>query len=122
VIARALCAAGLHLSLGLHHHNRYNAFVLADDIMEPFRPLVDAGVVQCVGRFGPQCRLTSKIKKVIISRVVGRYQYNGEQRSLFDWLSLVASSLVAVFSGEQQKMYLPEFSSCYEEDRRSFRV
>ena len=39
--ARQLCAAGLHPSLGLHHHNRFNAFCLADDLMEPFRPFVD---------------------------------------------------------------------------------
>lgn len=39
--ARQVCAAGLHPSLGLHHHNRFNAFCLADDLMEPFRPAVD---------------------------------------------------------------------------------
>ena len=38
IIARAICAAGFHPSLGIHHHNRYNAFCLADDLMEPFRP------------------------------------------------------------------------------------
>ena len=40
-VARQVCAAGLHPSLGLHHHNRFNAFCLADDLMEPFRPIVD---------------------------------------------------------------------------------
>ena len=40
-VARQLCAAGLHPSLGLHHHNRFNPFCLADDLMEPFRPAVD---------------------------------------------------------------------------------
>ena len=39
--ARHVCAAGLHPSLGLHHHNRFNPFCLADDLMEPFRPSVD---------------------------------------------------------------------------------
>jgi CRISPR-associated protein Cas1 len=41
IVARALCASGLHPSLGVHHHNRYDTFCLADDLMEPFRPLVD---------------------------------------------------------------------------------
>lgn len=40
-VARQLCGAGLHPSIGLHHHNRFNAFCLADDLMEPFRPAVD---------------------------------------------------------------------------------
>lgn len=44
--ARQICAAGLHPSLGLHHHNRFNAFCLADDLMEPFRPAVDRAVLE----------------------------------------------------------------------------
>ncbi|MBE7559701.1 type II CRISPR-associated endonuclease Cas1 [bacterium] len=43
-VARAVCAAGLHPALGLHHHNKYSGFPLADDLMEPFRPLVDRAV------------------------------------------------------------------------------
>ena len=43
--ARQLCAAGLHPSLGLHHRNRFNAFCLADDLMEPFRPAIDRAVL-----------------------------------------------------------------------------
>jgi len=45
IVLRAICAAGLHPGLGLHHANRANAFALADDLMEPYRPLVDAMVV-----------------------------------------------------------------------------
>lgn len=44
--ARQLCAAGLHPSIGLHHSNRFNAFCLADDLMEPFRPAVDRAVLK----------------------------------------------------------------------------
>ena len=44
-VARQICAAGLHPSIGLHHSNRFNAFCLADDLMEPFRPVVDRAVV-----------------------------------------------------------------------------
>jgi len=40
-VSRAIVAAGLHPTIGLHHHNQFNAFALADDLMEPFRPLVD---------------------------------------------------------------------------------
>jgi CRISPR-associated protein Cas1 len=41
-VARAVIAAGLHPTIGIHHANRGNAFALADDLVEPFRPLVDA--------------------------------------------------------------------------------
>ena len=45
ITARAICAAGLHPALGIHHKNQYNAFVLADDLMEPFRPVIDRAVL-----------------------------------------------------------------------------
>jgi CRISPR-associated protein Cas1 len=48
--ARALCGAGLHPGLGIHHHNRYSGFPLADDLMEPFRPWVDAAVRSALGQ------------------------------------------------------------------------
>src|SRR3546814_3945007 len=41
-VARSIIGAGLHPAIGLHHHNRLNGFALADDLVEPFRPLVDA--------------------------------------------------------------------------------
>lgn len=44
-MGRAMCGAGLHPALGLHHHHRENPFCLADDLMEPCRPLIDAAVV-----------------------------------------------------------------------------
>ncbi|MDK7751321.1 type II CRISPR-associated endonuclease Cas1, partial [Brevibacterium sp. UMB10442] len=46
IIARALVASGLLPTLGIHHHNRYNAYCLADDIMEPYRPYVDNLVIK----------------------------------------------------------------------------
>ncbi len=52
--ARAVCAAGLHPSLGLHHDSRANAFALVDDLMEPFRPLVDATVRELVDEYGEE--------------------------------------------------------------------
>jgi CRISPR-associated protein Cas1 len=47
-VSRAICAAGLHPSIGLHHSNRANAFALADDLMEPYRPIIDRGVYNLV--------------------------------------------------------------------------
>ncbi|MEM6665404.1 MAG: type II CRISPR-associated endonuclease Cas1 [Pseudomonadota bacterium] len=48
VVARAICAAGLHPTIGLQHSNRGNAFALADDLMEPYRPIVDRAVYNLV--------------------------------------------------------------------------
>ena len=50
-VARALAGSGLLSTLGIHHHNKYNAFCLADDIMEPYRPLVDAKVIEIINTF-----------------------------------------------------------------------
>lgn len=58
--ARAVIAAGLHPSIGLHHANRGNAFALADDLMEPFRPLVDCTAREIARAHGPQVNTEAK--------------------------------------------------------------
>ena len=50
-VARALSGSGLLNTLGIHHHNKYNAFCLADDIMEPYRPLIDAKVLEIIDKY-----------------------------------------------------------------------
>ncbi len=50
-VARALAGSGLLPTLGIHHHNKYNAFCLADDIMEPYRPIVDAKVMEIMQNY-----------------------------------------------------------------------
>ncbi len=62
--ARAVTSAGLHPSLGVHHHNRANPMVLVDDLMEPFRPLVDYAVVDLV-RAG-QTEVTAEVKQTLV--------------------------------------------------------
>lgn len=61
--ARSLCAAGLHPSLGIHHSNRYNAYCLADDFMEPFRPFVDLRVYRLVGEHGNERSLDGELRR-----------------------------------------------------------
>lgn len=58
--ARAVCGAGLHPTIGLFHSNRSNAFALADDLMEPFRPLVDCTVRSLVANYGVQVDSNAK--------------------------------------------------------------
>ena len=58
--ARAVVAAGMHPTIGLFHSNRGNAFALADDLMEPFRPLVDCAVKSIVGQRGSEVDTEAK--------------------------------------------------------------
>jgi len=108
IVARAACAAGLHPSLGLHHHNRYNSFCLADDLMEPLRPMVDRAVWQLVQEGGPETPLGPRTKTVILEAVCARVQVQGESRTLFDAASILAASLVAVFEKKAKCLVLPE--------------
>lgn len=110
VVARALCAAGLHPSLGLHHHNRYDAFCLADDLMEPFRPLVDRAVVRLLAKTAPEAPLDRETKAGLLAALTGRLELGGESRTLFDILGRVAASLAAVFAGSRAKLALPDFN------------
>ncbi len=107
-VTRALCGAGLHPSLGLHHHNRYNAFALADDIMEPFRPVVDEAVVGLVRERGPQAPLDREAKRRLLGALTGRVSFKGESRTLFDAAARTASSLVRVLEREGRQLVFPD--------------
>jgi CRISPR-associated protein Cas1 len=107
IVARALCGAGLHPSFGVHHHNRYDAFCLADDLMEPFRPLVDRVVARLRDEHGPKVALDKESKRVILEGVLARYMAEGESRTIFDWASHIASSLAAVIEGREDKLHVP---------------
>lgn len=106
--ARALCGAGLHPSLGLQHHNRYNPFCLADDLMEPFRPLVDRAVYDWIQDHDPDEPLDKHAKAFLIAPTLRAWEWQGEARSLFDWLARGASSLAAALNDPQTKLQLLE--------------
>ncbi len=108
IVARALAATGLHPSLGLQHHNRYDPFCLADDVMEPFRPLIDNAVATLVAPGGLEAKLTPTLKQKILEPLFDRYLVMGAQRSLFEVLGITAFSLVGMLQGESKKLILPE--------------
>ncbi len=108
IVARAICAAGLHPSLGLHHHNRYNPYCLADDLMEPFRPTVDRSVAEYVSTHDAIYGVESAAKQHILSDLTARYVIAGEQRTLFDTAARMATSLADVFLGNARKLELPD--------------
>jgi CRISPR-associated protein Cas1 len=108
VVARAVCGAGLHPSLGLQHHNRYDQFSLASDFMEPLRPLVDRRVALWIKDNDPAQPLGREAKAWLLRIVQDRYSIDGELRTLFDVVSRSAASLARAISGEEKILQLPE--------------
>jgi len=108
IVARAVCAAGLHPSLGLHHHNRYDAFRLADDLMEPFRPVVDRMVFYYCREHGAGAPLDRDAKAVMVRTLMGRFTTEGEARTLFDIAARAAALLVDVFAVKAKTFKFPE--------------
>ena len=108
VTARALCAAGLHPSLGLQHHNRYDTFCLANDLMEPFRPMVDRTVYAFVQEHDPTVPLDKEAKNYLIRPFFDKYDFEAESRTLFDLIARAASSLARAIMGESRELSIPE--------------
>lgn len=105
--ARAVCAVGLHPSVGLHHHNRYSQFTLADDLMEPFRPIVDRAALVIGASHELGDPLGKEPRAAMLNELLGRFWWDDEQRSLFDILSRCASSLAASFLKREALLALP---------------
>lgn len=109
IVARATCGVGLHPGLGLHHHNRYDPFPLVDDLMEPFRPVVDRVVVEMERVRGPDLELDREAKSTLIQGLMAKQESNGESRTLFDFAERLASSLAAALMGSGSELAIPEF-------------
>jgi len=110
-VARALCSAGLLPALGIHHRNRYNAFCLADDMMEPFRGFVEQKVrdifVTSEDREGLE-RLEQGTKAGLLEILYDPVVIAGFKGPLMVGLHRTMASLVRCFAGEQKKLELPE--------------
>jgi CRISPR-associated protein Cas1 len=100
MVARALVASGLNVTLGLHHHNRSNAYCLADDVMEPFRPIVDREVAVASGDLGPTMEINRESKGRVLKPLMGRVKVAGESRTLFDAFARLSASLAGIYAGE----------------------
>jgi len=107
-VARALCSAGLLPCLGIHHHNRYNAFALADDVMEPFRGFVDSKVKEICEGDGPPDELTRPIKAKLLEVLYQPVVIGGCEGPLMVGLHRTAASLHRCLAGEQTELELPE--------------
>lgn len=109
VIARAIVGSGLLPTLGIHHHNRYNAYCLADDIMEPYRPYVDK-LVADMCRDEEDLTLTTALKVKLLSIPVLEVEIGGRRSPLMVAASATTTSLFKCFSGEIRKIAYPEMS------------
>lgn len=110
VVARALVASGLLPTLGIHHHNRYNAYCLADDIMEPYRPYVDRLVYFITEQYGTDVELSKDIKAELLSIPSLDIVIGGKRSPLMVGVAQTTASLYKCFSGELRKIAYPEMT------------
>lgn len=108
-MARSIVGAGLLPTLGIHHANRYNAYCLADDLMEPYRPLVDIVVCSLIKKHGLNEDIPKEIKTELLKIPAMDVVLNGEKSPLMNATQRTAVSLVKCFNGEQKKLLYPEF-------------
>lgn len=107
-VARALVASGLLPVEGIHHHNRYNAYCLADDIMEPYRPYVDKLVIEIISKYDElPDSLTMNMKSDLLSIPIIDVSIGGKKRPLMIAVSETTASLAKCFSGELRKISYP---------------
>ena len=107
-VARALCSAGLLPSLGIHHRNRYNAFCLADDVVEPFRGFVESKVRDVFQQSGPVDDLDQQTKARLLEVLYEEVNIAGFKGPLMVGLHRTAASLQRCFAGEQKSLDLPD--------------
>ncbi|TXD85523.1 type II CRISPR-associated endonuclease Cas1 [Subsaximicrobium wynnwilliamsii] len=105
--ARALSGSGLLNTLGIHHKSKYNAFALADDIMEPFRPAVDEIVNFIMQNYDEQ-ELTTEIKSELLQVLTRTVYFKTEKSPLMVGLQKTASSLQQCYTGERKKIKYPK--------------
>ena len=110
IIARALVGSGLLPTFGIHHHNRYNAYCLADDIMEPYRPYVDKMVYDYCEAKENWCPILDKeAKTALLHLPVEDVIIDGRRSPLMIAATTTTSSLNKCFSGISRKIIYPEF-------------
>lgn len=105
-VARALISSGLYPAFGVFHRNRYNAFPLADDVMEPYRPFVDE-IVYHLYYDGAVSELDSQSKGKLLRVLFSDVKMGKVTRPLENALSLTTASLLRMYKGEADKLSLP---------------
>ncbi|MBK8949012.1 MAG: type II CRISPR-associated endonuclease Cas1 [Flavobacteriales bacterium] len=108
VVGRSLVASGLLPTLGIHHHNRYNAYCLADDMMEPYRPSVDALVAALVREGGRDLSvLSTDLKGHLLKVPTLDVMMDGERSPLMVAVQRTTASLARCFQEQEKRLMLP---------------
>lgn len=107
-VARGLVISGLLPTLGIHHHNRYNAYCLADDIMEPYRPYVDRLVYGIMKQGVNYTELTKELKAQLFTIPTLETNIGGKRSPLMVAVGQTTASLYKCFSGELRRISYPE--------------
>ena len=107
-MARAIVGAGLLPTLGIFHRNRYNAYCLADDLMEPYRPYVDLVVRGMIDRTSVVENLTPELKVELLTIPTLDVLLAGDKSPLMVAMQRTAVSAAKCYAGEQRKLLLPE--------------
>ncbi|MDR2463468.1 MAG: CRISPR-associated endonuclease Cas1 [Verrucomicrobiales bacterium] len=102
-ICRALVGPGLHPALGIHHQNQHNAYALADDLIEPLRPLVDRKVYELAIKHGI-CELNQQSKQNLLMLVTENFQVNSLEFPFFIALTHYTSSFAQYLAGAREEL------------------
>ena len=108
IVARSLVASGLLPTLGIFHRNQYNAYCLADDVMEPYRPYVDqivCGIIRGNGKF---LEMTPSMKKELLQIPAMDVVIDGQKSPLMNAVQRTTASLAKCFEGSSRKILYPE--------------
>ena len=109
VVARSLVASGLLPTLGIHHRNKYNAYCLADDIMEPYRPFVDKLVIEIMQSSSDITEITKEHKSQLLNIPVLDVIINNKRSPLMIAVQQTTASLAQCFMGDIRKIKYPTF-------------
>lgn len=107
VVARSLVGSGLLPTLGIFHRNQYNAYCLADDIMEPYRPFVDQVVYEIVRMNGRYLEMTPSMKQQLLAIPAMDVMLNDERAPLMNAVQRTTASLAKCFEGSTRKLLYP---------------
>lgn len=110
IIARNLVGSGLLPTLGIHHHNQYNHYCLADDIMEPFRPFADSLVCEIVRNGEDYLELSPSLKRKLLGIATVDVLFDGERSPLMNAAQRTTASLAKCFEGKAKKVLYPKLS------------
>ena len=109
MMARALVGTGLLPTLGIHHHSRYDAYCLADDIMEPYRPFVDMKVLEMWSKGGVTNDISSEQKRELLGITTMDVNISGHRSPMMLAIQTTAQSVQKCYSGEARKIIYPDW-------------